>query len=441
MSPRILQHGPGYDEPTEGVGGASPFRALNLGESGGAGEGGSQSLSSGPGITVTGGSDSDFIEGTDGDDTLDGAAGHDILYGALGSDTYLYARDGGYNSIIDFGGEDDTDVLQLTGLNQADITVYGDGTDLVVLDHSQTGIENDNEHYNMVFVVGQFDGDGSGVEQIVFADGTVWDREMIASHALHAPPTPRYSAARCRRIQASQTSLRWSWGSIPTSTRASPIRWSTMPAGYSHTDRGQVQVASGATIDYEAATSHDIMIRITDQTGLSLDKALTIMVGNIVGDTITGTESNDTLTGTIEEDVLIGLGGNDTLNGGAGHDAMSGGAGNDIYIVNDAADTVTELDGEGTDTVKTTLASYALGGFVENLTGTGTVNQALNGNDLNNTISGGAGNDTLSGGGGNDSLNGGTGADSMTGGTGNDTYTINMPATPSPRTLAKAPTR
>ena len=45
---------------------------------------------------------------------------------------------------------------------------------------------------------------------------------------------------------------------------------------------------------------------------------------------------------------------------------MVGGAGNDIYVVDAAGDVVTELAGEGTDLVQSSI-SYALGADVENL--------------------------------------------------------------------------
>ncbi len=99
---------------------------------------------------------------------------------------------------------------------------------------------------------------------------------------------------------------------------------------------------------------------------------------------------------------------------------MAGRAGDDTYVVNVATDKVTELAGEGTDTIETSLATFSLAALtaVENLTYTGTGNFTGTGNALDNTIRGGIGNDTL---------NGGTGADLLIGGAGNDTYVVDNP--------------
>ncbi|MBY5740416.1 calcium-binding protein, partial [Rhizobium leguminosarum] len=99
-------------------------------------------------------------------------------------------------------------------------------------------------------------------------------------------------------------------------------------------------------------------------------------------------------------------------------------AGDDTYIVDNAGDLVTEAADEGTDTVRTTLASYTLGSDLENLTYIGTAAFVGTGNSLDNTITGAAAADTLSGGAGNDTLNGGAGADTMIGGAGDDTYIV-----------------
>ncbi|HEX9964158.1 MAG TPA: calcium-binding protein [Allosphingosinicella sp.] len=147
---------------------------------------------------------------------------------------------------------------------------------------------------------------------------------------------------------------------------------------------------------------------------------MAIINGTGGNDTLNGTNSSDQIFGFGGDDTLFGNGGNDTLDGGSGADSMSGGTGNDTYIVDDIGDSVNENSGEGTDTVRTTLASYALGAEVEHLRFIGVGNFTGTGNALNNDITGGGGNDVLSGGDGHDQLYGRGGDDSLYGGLGHD---------------------
>ncbi|MBE9221045.1 beta strand repeat-containing protein [Dolichospermum flos-aquae] len=133
--------------------------------------------------------------------------------------------------------------------------------------------------------------------------------------------------------------------------------------------------------------------------------------GTIVDDIITGLGGDDTLVGGAGNDTLDGGAGNDTLDGGAGVDSLVGGAGDDVYIVDSAADIITENANDGVDTIKTS-ATYILGDAlnVENLTlldgainGTGNAaNNVITGNSAANILIGSAGVDTLVGGAGDD---------------------------------------
>jgi len=150
-------------------------------------------------------------------------------------------------------------------------------------------------------------------------------------------------------------------------------------------------------------------------------------------DTLYGVSGNDSLTGAAGNDALYGGAGNDSSTGGAGNDALVGGLGNDTYNfdIDSAlgADAITELTGEGTDTItfagSTGGVALDLGGpgvqtvhpnlaldltlaQVEGATG-GNGNDTLTGNGLSNTLNGGSGNDTLYGLSGNDSLTGAAG--------------------------------
>jgi trimeric autotransporter adhesin len=134
---------------------------------------------------------------------------------------------------------------------------------------------------------------------------------------------------------------------------------------------------------------------------------------NVEAITLTGMADLNA-TGNASANVVTGNSGNNTLSGAAGADTLVGGAGNDSYIVDNAADVVTELADEGTDTVLSTV-THSLGVHLENLTLTGVGNINAAGNTNDNVILGNSGNNTL---------NGGGGADTLRGGAGNDIYAI-----------------
>lgn len=136
-----------------------------------------------------------------------------------------------------------------------------------------------------------------------------------------------------------------------------------------------------------------------------------VLSGNQLANEIKGEDGDDRIDGKSGNDVLYGGAGNDSLTGGTGADVMLGGAGDDTYEVDSLNDTVTEMVGQGIDTIRTQLRSYTLGNHVENVTYTGWLNSTLIGNSLDNQITGGRGADTLDGGGGNDTLIGGAGDD------------------------------
>jgi Ca2+-binding RTX toxin-like protein len=161
---------------------------------------------------------------------------------------------------------------------------------------------------------------------------------------------------------------------------------------------------------------------------------------------VIGSDFGDQIYGTWGSQTLIGGAGDDTLDGGDDADSLAGGTGNDTYLVDNAADTISEAPGEGTDEVVAQI-DWALGENLENLTldpGTAAtkgwgnaLGNRLVGNDEANglfgwngddTLWGGPSDDTLRGGAGNDWLEGGEGADLLRGGAGFDWFVWRAPS-------------
>ncbi|HEX8481602.1 MAG TPA: calcium-binding protein, partial [Allosphingosinicella sp.] len=155
-----------------------------------------------------------------------------------------------------------------------------------------------------------------------------------------------------------------------------------------------------------------------------------------------GRAEGQTLTGNALANIITGFHGNDVIDGGSGADEMRGGLGDDLYHVDDSGDRAFEAVSEGTDEIRTGLASFSLSSNpnvfnVENLTGTSANGQTLTGSAANNVVTGGSGNDvlrlqhggddTVFGGAGNDSIffiGALTGADVVNGGDGGDTLVL-----------------
>jgi Ca2+-binding RTX toxin-like protein len=363
---------------------------------------------------LTGGGEEDTIQGLAGNDTLNGGGGVDTLIGGVGNDTYIVddvrdivieAAGQGTDSVqssVSYSLSADVEYLTLTGTASSNAT----GNALSNIMTSNTG---DNI----------LDG-GSGNDTLNAGAGNDTLLGGVGDDTLNGG--------------AGNDIMSGGLGNdIYVVDAASDVVTELAGQG---TDTVQSAISHTLGADLENLTLTGTAA--IDGTGNALANTLTGNTGNNV---LHGGAGNDVLSGGTGNDTLIGGVGNDTLNGGAGNDIMTGGEGNDIYVVEAVGDVVTELAGQGTDTVQSAI-SYTLGADVENLTLTGssTINgvgnalaNTLIGNARNNSLSGGAGddalyggvgNDTLSGGTGDDRLDGGSGSDGMTGGEGNDTYVV-----------------
>ncbi|GLK79744.1 calcium-binding protein [Methylopila turkensis] len=122
---------------------------------------------------------------------------------------------------------------------------------------------------------------------------------------------------------------------------------------------------------------------------------------------------------------FTGADSNDFLLGASGvADTLRGGLYDDVYNIDESGDRVIERDGEGHDTVQSSVSFSLAGQFIEalHLLGDGAINGT--GNALDNALHGNSNANTLLGLGGDDNLDGYLGADRLEGGEGSDSYFI-----------------
>ncbi|MBB2813094.1 UNVERIFIED_ORG: Ca2+-binding RTX toxin-like protein [Rhizobium esperanzae] len=386
----------------------------------------------------TGNSLDNTITGGAGADTLDGNAGADMLIGAAGNDTYIVDNVG---DVVTEGLNAGTDLIKTVlssytlGNNVENLLYTGSasftGTGNALVNTITGGAGND-----------LLDG-GAGADMLIGGAGNdiyvvdnAFDGIVEAANAgIDEIRTSLATSSIAALVNVEN--LTYTGSASFTGTGNALANTITGGAGNDMLNggAGADSLIGGAGNDtYIVDNAGDIVTEAADAGTDTVRTALAIYtLGSdvehltYIGTTAfagTGNDLDNTITGGAAADTLSGGAGNDTLNGGAGADRLIGGAGDDIYIVDHAGDIVTEAASAGTDTVRTTLASYTLGSDVEHLTYIGTAAFVGIGNSLDNTITGGTAADTLSGGAGNDTLNGGAGADRLIGGVGDDIYIV-----------------
>lgn len=250
--------------------------------------------------TIWGGEGGDRLFGGAGNDVLDGGSGDndywDTLDGGAGDDTYLYGRNSGFDVIF---SSDTTPGKQDVILMSADIT-----PDDVNLRRTDSGLaltlKGGGPYDGRLEVYNYFIADAQSawrVEQIRFADGTIWDVNAIKAKVLEG-------------------------------TNENQTLW-----GYE----------SSETID--GGAGNDFI------SGYGGNDSL---LGGAGADILHGDEGNDRLDGGADDDELFGGDGSDVLIGGSGDDYLEGGGGGDTYLFASGGglDTILELDQDtGEDTI------------------------------------------------------------------------------------------
>jgi len=287
------------------------------------------------------------IDGSAVADTIVGKGGDDLLRGGQGNDTYVYASGDGNDHIVDYnGGVADNDTLKLVDLNPGDVELRRSGDQLYIKDLT-TGRE--------IWIEIQFYSSGAyAVENIQFADGTIWNLARIQQEAWYrgtaAAETIDGSAAADTIVgKGGDDFLRGSQGNDTYVYASGDGNDHIVDYNGGVADNDTLKLVDLNPGDVELRRSGDQLYIKDLTTGqeiwieIQFHSSTLYSVENIqfadgtVWDlsritAVAATSGNDVLVGTAQKDWLHGLDGNDTLTGGGGNDLLDGGAGNDTAI-------------------------------------------------------------------------------------------------------------
>ncbi|MEI6056438.1 MAG: calcium-binding protein, partial [Lentisphaerota bacterium] len=156
---------------------------------------GNDTISGGNGNDVLiGGDGGDIIRGREGNDLFDGGKGNDTLNGGDGNDTYIYRRGDGSDIIIDqnikysSSQEWSYDRLKFEDILSSDVeNIVKDASDLVIQIKATESIPSGSVRIKDWFISRDKYGYdiNNKIEEIEFADGTVWDSALIESEKVY----------------------------------------------------------------------------------------------------------------------------------------------------------------------------------------------------------------------------------------------------------------
>jgi len=347
-----------------------------------------------------------WLEGKEGNDILtgvarlDGGTGDDRLIG-LGAEflgyvdgvpnyrtnTFMFDRGYGVDTVYDYSVEMTSpyinDVLEFgASITPDDVTWHRSTSDLI-FDINGTADEVIVESYfNLVFNTGawtfsglQVPGGGvtnldnrnpyyfapSWVEQVRFADGTLWDAQMFSVPILGTSGGDTFQFGRGMgpvtvidfNVFLDPDMVQMASDVAPSDVHVSRVGDSLVLGLAGTADQMTIdsyfkQVFGRESFSFGGRVMRPYVIeevRFADGTvwsGPTLEDKITVM---------TGTEGDDVLEGNQNDNVISGLGGSDRLDGGAGNDVLIGGAGNDQLLGREGDNTYRYMRGDGQDII------------------------------------------------------------------------------------------
>ncbi len=307
---------------------------------------------------ITGNSSNNELDGDAGNDSLLGGFGDDTLVGGSGSDTYVFNRDEGQDQIENEARDSASavDTLEFgTGITAASVWLQRFNDDLVVT----------LGWHNNVVIKKHFASDGSAaIDQIRFADRTLWNALEIEQHLqmpslgadmlMGTPGNDSFNALAGNDSMEGFGGDDQLFGGDGEDTISGGEGNDTLDGGGGvdnlFGDLGNdtyVVDEAGDRIHERASEGLDLVLSsvswmISDEVenltligtesiagiGNALDN---VIVGNSGTNRLDGAAGDDVLTGADGMDVLYGGSGEDILDGGTGEDLLYGGVGNDVY--------------------------------------------------------------------------------------------------------------
>lgn len=373
----------------------------------------------------------DYLEGGAGNDTLDGGTGDDVMAGGAGDD--LYWVDSASDTVVELAGGG-TDTVRIR------ISTYTAPANVEIVDtryvwSAPVTVTGNSLGNTFIMGYGAISVNGAGgfdtASYFNFSDLTV---DLLTGEQTGAASDDTLVSIENLTGSSGADILRGNNGAnvLDGWTGADTLVGRGGNDVYLVDNAGDTVVeAAGEGVDevrtkglstYTLAANVEKLTNTSSSTFTGYGNALANdLVGGQGIDWLYGLDGNDYLSGGVGGDHLLGGLGNDTLYGGPGNDFLLGGDGNDTYILDHVGDSITENEGEGTDTVYASIEAYTLADNVENLNANlAGIAFSGTGNDIANVITGLGGNDTLDGAWGDDQLNGGGGDDLLFGGYGDD---------------------
>ena len=336
-----------------------------------------------PGLVLTDTTGGVYLQGSPLSDTLSGAGGNDTLAGGMGNDIYLFDRGHGQNTISEsnYSGNDMNTIQMAPGITPTDVTLQTDIYGSLLLAITGTSDQLVIPYY---FLDSQYQ-----VEQVAFADGTIWSTAAIFSQTSGLVLTDGSGDGYLQGSPVADTLSGGGGNDYLAGGRGDDIYAfnlgddiDTIQDVASTGEGNRVQFGSGITLTDLTATQNQAAQTLTIQVGSSGTDQLVLTNfdptgtnGSLVVETLAfadgstvslasllglggpvATNGDDTITTGAGNDVVDALGGNDIVDTGAGNDTITGGTGNDQLTGGTGDDTYIYNLGDGVDTITDTAA-------------------------------------------------------------------------------------